>query len=134
MVIDASVAISWCLDDEASPATDLLLDRVRESGAAVPSIWHLEVANVLLQAEQRQRLDFFGTTARFGLLSDLPIKTDPETEGRAWREISALARAERLTTYDAAYLELAIRASLPLATLDKALRRSARLLGVTVLP
>jgi predicted nucleic acid-binding protein len=134
LVVDASIAISWCLDDEASPATDALLDRTRDSGARVPSIWHLEVGNVLLQAEQQHRLDPSGIAARFQLLSNLPIGTDQETQGRAWREIITLARAERLTTYDAAYLELALRAGLPLASLDKALRKAAKRLGVPVLP
>jgi predicted nucleic acid-binding protein len=93
VVIDASIAISWCLDDEATTETDALLDEVRDNGAVVPSIWHLEVANVLLQAERRMRIDLFGMTQRFGLLAALPIRTDPETEPRAWFDTVALSRA-----------------------------------------
>lgn len=134
VVVDASIALAWCFDDEASPATEALLDEVSARGAVVPGLWHLEIANALLQAERSGRNIAEGITARLEYISRLPIATDMETAGRAWRETLALARAERLTTYDASYLELAIRGGLPLATRDRALAAAAKRAGVTVLP
>ena len=134
LVIDCSVAVAWCIDDEASPETDTLLERVRDEGGLVPGLWHLELGNVLLQAERRGRLSTRDVAARLELLRTLPIATDDETSARAWREVLALARAERLTTYDAAYLELALRKGAALATKDSALGDAARRAGLVVLP
>jgi predicted nucleic acid-binding protein len=130
LVIDSSAALSWCFEDEASPRSDALLEQIRDHGAVVPGLWHLEVANVLLQAERRGRIATADVAMRLDLIAELPIDTDNETTARAWREILALARAEGLTTYDAAYLELAIRLGLPLLTKDKALIAAARRTGV----
>ncbi len=132
VVVDASVALAWCFEDEASPATDAVLDQVKDEGAIVPSLWHLELGNILLLAERRGRTIQGGIVTRLELMGQLPIAIDAETTGRAWREILTLARAERLTTYDAAYLELAVRRSLPLATKDEALLGAARRIGVAV--
>ena len=132
LVIDSSAALSWCFEDEASPETDALFERVRDLGAVVPGLWHLEVANVLLQAEKRGRITAGDATMRLDLIAALPITTDSETTARAWREILALARAQGLTTYDAAYLELAIRRGLPLQTKDEALIGAAKRCSVTV--
>ena len=132
LVIDSSVALAWCFEDEASPETDAIFDSVRDFGAVVPELWHLEVANVLLQAEKRSRIASADVANRLQLIAALPIMTDRETTTRAWRETIALARAEKLTAYDAAYLELAIRRSLPLATKDGALLEAARRVGVAV--
>ena len=133
-VVDASVALSWCFADEASPETDALLDLIRDQGAVVPGLWHLELANVLLQAEKRGRLGAGDVTTRLELIVALPISTDHETTSRAWRETLMLARTEGLTVYDAAYLELAIRRNLPLLTKDNALREAAERLGIVALP
>ena len=132
LVIDSSAALSWCFEDEASPETDALFERVRDLGAVVPGLWHLEVANVLLQAEKRGRITAGDVTMRLDLIAALPITTDSETTARAWREILALARAQGLTTYDAAYLKLAIRRGLPLQTKDEALIGAAKRCNVTV--
>jgi len=132
LVIDSSAALSWCFEDEASPESDALFERVRDQGAVVPGLWHLEVANVLLQAERRGRIATGDVTMRLELIAELPITTDNETNARAWREILALARAEGLTTYDATYLELAIRRGLPLQTKDAALIAAAERSGVAV--
>jgi len=132
LVIDSSVALAWCFEDEASPTSDALLEQVRDEGAVVPGLWHLEVANVLLQAEKRGRITAADIAMRLELIAELPIDTDNETAARAWREILALARAEGLTTYDAAYLELAIRRGLPLLTKDQALIAAAQRTGVAV--
>jgi predicted nucleic acid-binding protein len=132
LVIDSSVAPTWCFEDEASQRSDALLEHVRDEGAVVPGLWHLEVVNVLLQAEKRGRITAADIAMRLELIAELPIDTDNETAARAWREILALARAEGLTTYDAAYLELAIRRGLPLLTKDQALIAAAQRTGVAV--
>jgi predicted nucleic acid-binding protein len=132
LVIDSSAALSWCFEDEASPESDALFEQVRDQGAVVPGLWHLEVANVLLQAERRGRITTADVTMRLELIADLPIATDNETTARAWREILALARAEGLTTYDATYLELAIRRGFPLMTKDPALIAAAGRSGVAI--
>jgi predicted nucleic acid-binding protein len=133
-VVDSSIALTWCFEDEASPETDRLFERVRDDGAVVPGLWHLEVANVLLQAERRGRIGRADVARRLILISDLPIATDQETTPRAWRETLSLAGAENLTAYDAAYLELAERRGLPLMTRDNELGAAAKRLGVTVFP
>lgn len=133
-VVDASIAMTWCFEDEASAETDRLFQLVRDDGATVPGLWHLEVSNVLLQAERRGRISRGDAAARLGLIADLPIAVDQETAARSVREIFVLARGEHLTTYDAAYLELAVRRGLPLMTKDAELAGAAKRLGVIVLP
>lgn len=133
-VLDCSIAVSWCFEDKASEECDALLERVRDEGALVPSLWHLELGNVMIQAERRGRVMSADVTTRLELIGDLPIVTDGETPLRALHEILALARAENLTTYDAAYLELAIRRGLPLATNDKRLRSAGKNTGVQIIP
>jgi predicted nucleic acid-binding protein len=109
-VIDSSVALTWCFEDEASAETDALFERVRDEGAQVPALSRLGLGNVLLQAEKRWRISASEVAARLDLIAELPISVDQETADRAWRDTLTLARAERLTAYDAAYLELAARA------------------------
>lgn len=133
-VVDASIAVAWCFDDQSSPAVDALLDRVRDAGAIVPSLWHLELANVLLMAEKRGKISGADAAMRLELISTLPVAVDHATAARAWREILTLARTQKLTAYDAAYLELAVRRNCPLATRDKALKDAALRVGVHVLP
>ena len=79
LVIDSSAALSWCVEDEASPESDALFEQVRDEGAVVPGLWHLEVANVLLQAEKRGRIASSDVTMRLNLIAELPITTDNET-------------------------------------------------------
>jgi predicted nucleic acid-binding protein len=134
LVLDCSIAVSWCFEDEASEACDALLERVRDEGAFVPSLWHLELGNVMIQAERRGRIMSADVSTRLELIGDLPIVTDDETPSRALHEILALARAENLTTYDVAYLELAIQRGLPLATNDKRLRNACANTGVQIIP
>jgi predicted nucleic acid-binding protein len=132
-VLDCSIAVAWCFEDEATPETDALLARLADETAAVPSLWPLEMGNVLTMAERRGRI----TTARLAdflaSLDDLSITIDEATTSRALREILALARAERLTTYDAAYLELAMRLGVPLATRDRHLATASARLGTPVI-
>ena len=133
-VLDCSIAAAWLLEDEARPETDDLLEQLRHSSALVPNLWHLEVGNMLIQAEKRGRIATAQISTRLELLGSLPIVTDAQTSPRAFREILTLARSQALKTYDAAYLELAIRRGIPLATQDKALIRAANVTKVETLP
>ena len=133
-VLDCSIAVTWCFDDEASDEADALLDHLQEQGAAVPSLFPLELGNILALAERRGRIPASGLSPRLELLATLPIEVDPNTAAMALRETLTLARRHSLTTYDASYLELALRLGLPLASTDRALRRAAIDEGVVVLP
>ena len=126
--------MAWCFEDEARPEIDLLLDRAKDEGAIIPSLWFWEVANVLTGAVRRGRLAAGDAAARLELLSALPITVDDESAARAWRETRLLAEAQRLTAYDAAYLELASRHGADLATTDTDLRAAAHRIGVPVIP
>jgi predicted nucleic acid-binding protein len=135
LVLDCSVAVAWCFEDEATPVLDALLDRVQTEGAVVPPLWTLEVANVLLMAARGGRIAHEAIPERLGLLDMLGIETDSQGTGPVWRStVLTLAQTEMLTFCDAIYLELAIRRGLPLASSDKALRRAAAQRGVTVAP
>ncbi|MDP2829788.1 MAG: type II toxin-antitoxin system VapC family toxin [Sulfuricellaceae bacterium] len=129
-VLDNSVVMAWYFEDEASDFTSAVLESLAESEALVPSIWPLEVANVLLVGERRGR----STEARSGrfiaLLDTLPIRVDGATAQHALAGILSLAREHRLSAYDAAYLELAMREGVAMATQDQALRRAATACGV----
>jgi len=103
-------------------------------GRVVPSLWFLEITNVLLQAERRNRITASDATTQLELLRLLPISVEHSTQVKAFNSIITLARIEGLTSYDAAYLELAIRQGLPLATLDKRLAQAAKNANIEVLP
>jgi predicted nucleic acid-binding protein len=103
-----------------------VLQSLAETEAVVPHLWHLEAANVLLGAEKRGELET-GEVERFlAQLESLPIQVDPLTAHQAFSRTLGLSRAYKLSSYDAAYLELSIREGLPLATLDKDLRKAAK--------
>ena len=131
-VPDCSVTMAWLFEDEAEPATDVLLDRAARGGAAVPSLWHYEVANVLIQAERRGRIPAGRVAGLLQLLRRLPIETHPAPQ--EWVGVVELAAGFRLSAYDAAYLHLAEHLALPLATRDRALRQAAGARGVALLP
>ena len=133
-VLDCSVAMAWCFADEADAVADAVLDRLSEDVALAPSIWPLEVANVLLVAERRGRINSAGAARFLDLLSALPITIDETTRERAWGPIAGLGREHGLSSYDAAYLELAMREGVPLASRDAALRSAAEASGVAVMP
>lgn len=133
-VVDASVAIAWCFEDEATPASRALLLGLPQAEAFVPPLWHWEVGNAVLTAERRGGLDAAAATRFLHLLQRLPIRTDTEAAARVFASTQALARQHSLTTYDAAYLELALRLHLPLATRDEALARAATQSGAPLLP
>ena len=132
-VVDASIALAWCFEDEATPASDELLDRLADEEALAPALWRLEVANALAMAERRHRLSVAGLSRSVNLLKQFAVAIDHEGSDRAFREILDLARSERLTAYDAAYLELALRLGLPLASKDVKLRKAAAGLGLALL-
>ena len=132
-VLDNSVALTWCFEDERTPATAALLEQVGELGAQAPMLWPLEALNGLLVAERRGRLDAARRQRLAGFLRALPIVLDVDTASQAWTETARLAERFGLSAYDAAYLELARRRDLPLASLDRALRAAATVLGLTVL-
>jgi predicted nucleic acid-binding protein len=132
-VLYNSVAVAWCFEDEQTPALLALLQRVTESGAFAPGLWPLEAANALLVAERRGRLERDRRRRLCGFLSALPIALDGETATQAWTTTIGLAERFGLSAYDAAYLELAERLDLPLASLDGDLRRAANALGLVLL-
>ena len=132
-VLDASVAVAWCVDDEASALTDALLVRAGDGGIVVPPHWHLEVLNVLLMAEKRGRLQNGAAAIRLQTFAKIQIAVDDEMAALAWTRVREIAQGDNLTAYDAAYLELASRSALPLATLDRALADAARRAGVALL-
>lgn len=123
--------MAWCFEDESTSSTDEVLDRLRNEDALVPSLWALEVANVLLIAERRGRITEATATHFMNLLDQLSITVDlaPPSSAR----LLTTGRRHELTAYDAAYLDLAEREGVPLATLDKALVRAAGKSGVPLL-
>jgi predicted nucleic acid-binding protein len=132
-VVDASMTMTWCFPDEATSAKRALLRQLRRSSAYAPAIWILEVTNILVIAERRLRITN-SQTARFTrLLGSLPITIDADTIATAFGPVLTLARAHSLSTYDAAYLELAMRQGVPLATLDTRLRAAASSVGVSLI-
>lgn len=133
-VVDNSVVMAWCFEDGASAYADTILDRLNEGEALVPAIWPLEVGNVLLVAERRSRLTE-AESARFLALLDAPsITVVQERPQRDLGQIQMLAREHRLSTYDASYLDLAMREGAPLATADATLKRAAGECHVELLP
>ncbi len=125
-VVDNSVVMSWCFEDEGDSYAEAVLESLEYGEAYVPAIWPLEVGNVLLVAERRKRLSQASVVRFLALLGGLPITVEQETPERMLKEILSLAREHRLSTYDASYLDLAMRLDLPLATQDTSLVRTAR--------
>jgi predicted nucleic acid-binding protein len=127
LVIDCSAAVPWFLDDEANAWSEGLLDALPRYSLHVPSLWHLEFANVLLTAQRRKRIASKDAKGLLARASRLPLATDGRVVPLV--EIAELANLHSITTYDAAYLELAMRLKCALATQDKALAEAARGLG-----
>ena len=131
-VLDCSVAISWVFPDESTESTDQLRESLVEGRAFVPALWPAEVANVLLVATRRQRIERAEWSRIARNLGALPIVIDPVSTSRVWEEVLDIAHTHGLSAYDAMYLELAIRLQLPLATLDRALAAAGRSAGIEV--
>lgn len=132
-VLDASIALKWFFIDEADDLSKRLFLRLSAESAAVPATWPLEMTNSLLVAERAKRITADDLSSSVFRLQQLPVRVDNETASRAFDETLKLAREHGLTTYDAAYLELAARANLPLATADRDLARAARKLGTDLI-
>jgi predicted nucleic acid-binding protein len=129
-VLDGSITLVWAFEDETDAYAESVLDSLGQASAIVPAVWPLEVANALLMGQRRQRISE-ATVAQFlALLQTLRISVDGETVVRAWQETLHLARLHNLTVYDAAYLEVAVRLGLPLASLDDNLNAAATAAGV----
>lgn len=133
IALDSSVTLAWALDDETTDPVRRVFEVVASEGAFAPSLWRLEVANSLTVAVRRRRIDADIRRAVLEDLDQLEILIDRHTDEQAWRSTLDLADRFRLTVYDAAYVELAQRRSLPLATLDQDMQKAARALGLTVL-
>jgi predicted nucleic acid-binding protein len=118
LVIDSSVSIAWCFPDKQDDYSQSVLDALASERAFVPDLWHLEVANTLVVGERRKRSAQANTVTLLGFLASLPITVDEETKAQAFGNTLSLARDHNLSAYDAAYLELAMRRGLPLATLE----------------
>lgn len=133
VVLDASCMIALILNEVIPEDIEHLPERLARDGATVPALWQWEVANGLLTASRRSQKDWGEFRRQLEWLGDLDIILDGASIGAAWRLTPTLAVRHGLTVYDAAYLELAIRQALPLATLDKALAKAARVDGVEVI-
>lgn len=130
IVIDASGTMGWCFEDEATDQTDAVLDSLEHDEAVVPTLWHLEVVNVLLVAERRGRISEAQATRFLNLLGRLPIRTDMMPIDTT--AVLAAGRRHDLSAYDAAYLVLAERLAAPLATLDDKLISASKNAGVSL--
>jgi predicted nucleic acid-binding protein len=131
-VIDTSIVMSWCFKDETNQYADIVLTRLSEATAFVPSIWPLEVVNVLLVAERKKRLSEADSIRFITLLSQLPIMVEHPQPERIMTDLLALARANNLSSYDASYLDLSMRKGIPIATLDARLIEAAKMAKVPI--
>lgn len=129
-VVDASLTLSWCFSDEETPYSRSILATLNTSYALVPALWPFEIANALTVAARRQRVTHSGIAVFLETLRRLPIQIERREALWLWQAVLPLAREYRLSAYDAAYLELARRERMPLATLDADLLEAARKLGV----
>ncbi|MHB1934956.1 MAG: type II toxin-antitoxin system VapC family toxin [Acidobacteriaceae bacterium] len=133
LILDTSATMACVYAGETGRPICEVFDQVMESSAWVPSHWRLEIANVLEMGVRRGRHNAAFREMTLADLALLPIQVDPDTNDRAWGATVGLAERHRLTVYDAAYLELALRRGLPLATLDRELRVAAKAENVTLL-
>lgn len=133
IVLDASVALAWCFEDELSAVADAVADRLVSESAVVPAIWPIEIANAVVAAGRRGRLTEQDAAEILELLTVLPIEIEATSTRQALGAIATVARHHGLSAYDAAYLELAARLGAPLATLDQRLQAAARSAGVELL-
>lgn len=131
-VIDASVVLAWCFEDESSADADLVLERLELEDALAPAHWPLEIANALRAAERRGRIEAAELPRLRALLAALPVEVAPVELMTAIVGVLDAARTYDLTAYDAAYLDLASVRGLPLATVDERLRAACGLAGVEV--
>ena len=131
-VLDASVALAWCFEDESTSYTHRVLKRLWREEAFVPPIWPFEVANALASALRARRMKPADAERFLALLETFPLGVEPRGMTAVFKKVLPLAREQGLSCYDASYLELALRLGLPLATLDRALQRAARRAGAAL--
>jgi predicted nucleic acid-binding protein len=132
-VVDTSIAMSWFFEDETTIATQRLLEDLSSKTALVPAWWFLEIANVFAVGERRRRVSAAQIDDFVKVIEGIRIEVDDEASNRAFSHILPLCRTHALASYDAIYLDLAVRRRLPLATLDEPLRKAAKKLGVKLL-
>ncbi|MGA2059400.1 MAG: type II toxin-antitoxin system VapC family toxin [Thermoguttaceae bacterium] len=132
-VLDCSIAMNWCFEDESQLIADHVLDRLFEDEALVPAVWLLEVVNILLVGERKGRITSAQASHFLAMLETLPILIDLPASLKTMDDIYSLAGTYQLSAYDAAYLELAMREKVVLATLDESLSAAAVKAGVSVL-
>jgi len=133
-VLDCSITLSWLLPDERDAATDALIGELERTTAVVPAIWPYEVANALLVAQRRARIDKYDLIRVRGALAALPIEVEAVAGNHLLSAVSDLGERLGITSYGAAYVELAARRRLPLATLHARLRKVCVALKIEVLP
>lgn len=131
-VLDNSITMVWGFEDEGNKYAEELLELMPVATAYVPSLWTLEVANALLVGERCGRISPASSKKFLAILSNFAIVVDDETVTQAWSDTINIARSQKLSSYDACYLEIAMRLGLPLATLDKQMRATAKKLGVAI--
>jgi predicted nucleic acid-binding protein len=129
-ILDCSVTMAWYFKDEANTYAKAVRSSLTRMNAVVPSLWPLEVANILVLGERRRRSTEAEASKWLRYMKMLPIRVDDEMAARAWSDILHIARSYDLSAYDACYLELAIRLGLPLASLDDKLKATAASAGV----
>ena len=132
-VVDNSIVMTWCFKDESDPYADAVLMGLTDNEAIVPAIWPLEIVNVLLVAERRNRLHESDSLRFLSLLSQLPIYVERAWPEKMVKDLLALGRQNSLSSYDAAYLDLAARQGLSIATLDSQLLDAAKRINVPIL-
>jgi predicted nucleic acid-binding protein len=133
-ILDCSVTVAWFFKDEHDDSIMNLLISTKTLGAVVPALWNLEIRNALLYSERKGRLTSIETTDCFTRLANLPISVEPSPSDLILDDILKIARHYKLTVYDAAYLELALRRKLPLASKNEELRHAAGKAGLDILP
>ncbi|HEY8692195.1 MAG TPA: type II toxin-antitoxin system VapC family toxin [Chloroflexota bacterium] len=133
LVIDASVTLAWCFPDETTPHTDALRGRVTRTGAIVPPHWRIEIENTVRVAERRRRITAAQVADFVRFIRAQLIEVDDRPLVTTFGNLMPLASQYSLSVYDAAYVEIANRRGLPLATLDANMRRAAQQMGIDVL-
>ncbi len=133
VVLDASVALSWCFPDEEDEYSDRILDLMMNEEGIVPPVWSLEIANAMVSGHRRGRIDDADMVRAVEVLSGLSITVVGLSVEESASAVASIAIAQNLSAYDASYLYIAMREGVPLATLDSGLRRAAKALGCAVL-
>lgn len=132
LVIDCSVTAAWLLRSQRTDLTEAILDRASREAILVPPLWHVEMANVLVVAQRRRLATASEVTEFVNRLGDLALVTAEDSGSRSLRDVRILAVEQKLSAYDAVYLDLAMRTGLPLATKDEDLIKAAKRVGAVI--